>query len=118
MCGNPSSPLVTYLSMQAKTQYIQHKLSLSSTKKPSSIRCSPALYVSVVYRPVKSVSFTRDSLIESIFTHNQSLNCLDVTTSSLNPTPSTGMWLGGSTPDLNVKDLSSEEPLVQDDTVI
>ncbi|XP_019850802.1 PREDICTED: uncharacterized protein LOC100638384 [Amphimedon queenslandica] len=74
-----------------KTQLIQQRLILHLTDSTSSslpLSSPPCLFVSVIFRNVKTVNWTRDSLQEAYMlrTHRQSYaSCLDITSKFLNP---------------------------------
>lgn len=97
------------LPLQGRTQLVQYRLMLHTTDPytSSSLPVSsspPSLYVSVIFRNVETVNWTRDSLQEAYLSrrHRQSYaSCLDITSKFLNPvtqslsTSSTNAATGG-----------------------
>ena len=77
-------------SLQNETQLVQHRLLLTNYTKgrtPMSLN-SPSLFVSVIFRHVESVNWTRESLKETFITRTRRrsvASCLDLTTNFMNP---------------------------------
>ena len=76
--------------VQNETHLVQHRLlftSFTKSRTPLSLN-SPSLFVSVIFRHVESVNWTRESLKETFISRTRRRNaasCLDLTTNFMNP---------------------------------
>ena len=77
-------------SLQNETQLVQHRLLFTNYTKgrtPMSLNF-PSLFVSVIFRYVESVNWTRESLKETFISRTSrrsAASCLDLTTNFMNP---------------------------------